>query len=317
MNDPERLAEQMDDPVGRAALQAMRGDAASADARHKTLLALGLVSGLATSGTAASAAGKVAAHAAGKATTLALVKWAAGGAAVVALALGGSTYLAPAEEHALPLASSRTLAPSRPAPHRPEIPYHPAPSPTTEAPVLPASALPASAAPAASLSPSPRTSDPRSASTPLPVATTARPEPASQPEPPPPALPTPTAGSEAPGAPGATPAATVEAATTPAASVAASVREELAHIDQVRRLLAARDGAGAWRALDAYQTMFPRGMLGIEATMLRIEALVVSGQTSAARDLATRFIAAHPTNPLVPRVRSLVGMPSNTPATNP
>lgn len=305
MNDPERLSEQMDDPVGRAALRAMRGDAASDEAKQRALLALGLGGGLTAGSGAASAAGKAAAPL--------FLKWAAGGAAVVALAIGGSAYLAPADEALPAVVSARpaSVPPPRHAPAGPSAPV--AQSPAASTPSAPA-------APAAA--PPPRALEPRPEAASAPPLAAPSPTTHDHPELPDNTRP-PADGAREPGATATTAVAVTTtvadgAAGQPApASAAERLRLELAALDQVRRHLAARDGAEALRALDGYQATFPRGSLGIEATMLRIEALMVSGQATAARDLAARFIAAHPTNPLVPRVRSLVGMPADAPGTNP
>ena len=60
-------------------------------------------------------------------------------------------------------------------------------------------------------------------------------------------------------------------------------------------------------ALDDYQRSFPHGVLGQEAAVLRIEALVKGGNTAAAKALADRFLAANPQSPHAPRIRRLVG----------
>ena len=66
------------------------------------------------------------------------------------------------------------------------------------------------------------------------------------------------------------------------------------------------DPAGALALLDRYDQQFPRGTLAPEATVARIEALVASGNTTRARELATKFLAAHGDSPLAHRVRRSV-----------
>lgn len=89
----------------------------------------------------------------------------------------------------------------------------------------------------------------------------------------------------------------------------ATLADEVAALDAARAALASRDGAGALRALDRYAADFPRGFLGQEATVLRVEALAARGDRAAAADLARRFVAAHPSSPMADRVRSLGGLP--------
>ncbi|RYE87001.1 MAG: outer membrane protein assembly factor BamD [Myxococcales bacterium] len=88
----------------------------------------------------------------------------------------------------------------------------------------------------------------------------------------------------------------------------ASLQEELALLDAARARLARGDAAGTLAALDAYQQRFPRGSLGLEAHVLRINALWSRGDQATARQLGERFIAAHPTSPHSPRLRGLLGL---------
>ena len=297
MNDPERLSEHMEDPVGRAALRAMRGDAASDDARRKTLAALGLTGGLAAGGGAKAA--QVAVKAAAKASPWVLAKWGAGGAALVVLSLGGGALLAPTSE---PPARSSAVVALHSAPV--SIPGVAAPS-AAPSPVVAASPAPLVAS-------APRPPEPR----PLAALTPAT-APPSEGETPSVERPGADAAGSAPAGSALQGGAVTPGAQAPASSGAPSLQLELAAIERARQRQSAGDPLGALRALDAYQAAFPQGRLGIEATVLRIEALIASGQAGAARDLGSRFLAAHPTNPLGPRVRSLLGLPSNSSGANP
>jgi hypothetical protein len=82
---------------------------------------------------------------------------------------------------------------------------------------------------------------------------------------------------------------------------------ELAALDEARTALASGDPARALLRLDRYQREFPTPVLAQEATMLRIEALQAKGDTGAARALATRFLATHPSTTYEDRVRTLLG----------
>jgi hypothetical protein len=86
---------------------------------------------------------------------------------------------------------------------------------------------------------------------------------------------------------------------------------EVASLDRVRRAIRAGDGAQALRELEVHRAAFPAGVLGPEATVLRIEALLLSGQRGAAQALTEQLLqnpanAAHAT-----RVESLLRRPSN------
>jgi hypothetical protein len=120
----------------------------------------------------------------------------------------------------------------------------------------------------------------------------------------PPAVPDPPR--EEPSAAKAAPAAPSGAG---AVKAAPSLTEEVASVDAARSALAAGDTAGALRALDDHDRRFPGGMLGPEATVVRIEALVHRGDRAAAGRLATAFLAAHPRSPHASHLRSLLGLP--------
>ena len=90
----------------------------------------------------------------------------------------------------------------------------------------------------------------------------------------------------------------------PASSLAAEVKD----LDGVRRALRQNNGGAALRALEAYYRSHPRPKLGDEALLLRIHALVMVGHLQQGRALADGFIRRNPDSPLVPRIRSLVGL---------
>jgi outer membrane protein assembly factor BamD (BamD/ComL family) len=82
--------------------------------------------------------------------------------------------------------------------------------------------------------------------------------------------------------------------------------DELAALDEARAAI--RNGAArrALALLDDYDRRFPRPELGLEARIVRIEALVAAGDLDRARELADRFLAAHPSSPSAARIRRLV-----------
>jgi hypothetical protein len=92
---------------------------------------------------------------------------------------------------------------------------------------------------------------------------------------------------------------------TPASSALA---DEIAALDGAREALASGDAARALRALDARDRAFPRGALGPEAMVLRIEALALRGDRAAATRLGEAFLAASPRSPHASRIRTLLGL---------
>lgn len=96
-------------------------------------------------------------------------------------------------------------------------------------------------------------------------------------------------------------------ADSPKSVGAPSLAEEVAAIRSAKGALASGNAAQALRELDAYKLHFPRGRLAQEATVVRIEALIGSGNQAAAGTIADHFLAAHPDSPYSARVRTLVG----------
>ncbi len=81
---------------------------------------------------------------------------------------------------------------------------------------------------------------------------------------------------------------------------------EVRLLDEARDALAATDGPRALDALHRYGRQFPAGTLNLEATVLRIEALFMTGASSQAASLGRDFLAAHPTSTHAARVRRLL-----------
>jgi hypothetical protein len=85
-----------------------------------------------------------------------------------------------------------------------------------------------------------------------------------------------------------------------------SLREETRELDRVRAAIVAGDPGAGLAALDRYVAAFPRGALSKEAALLRIKALLMRGDRPRARALARSFMAAHPRDPHVDELRSLL-----------
>jgi hypothetical protein len=93
---------------------------------------------------------------------------------------------------------------------------------------------------------------------------------------------------------------------TPARPARVSLSDELEILKGAERALAQGDTQGALKALDRYDGALKGKQLGAEATLLRIETLSRAGRNAEATELARRFIAEHPTSPLVDRARSFI-----------
>jgi hypothetical protein len=92
-----------------------------------------------------------------------------------------------------------------------------------------------------------------------------------------------------------------------AARPAVTLAHELSSLDAARGLLARGDATGALARLDAYGRAYPHGRLGLEAEVLRIDALDESGRSDAARARAEAFLQRHPHSVLAARVRTRLG----------
>jgi hypothetical protein len=90
-------------------------------------------------------------------------------------------------------------------------------------------------------------------------------------------------------------------------SSAEALRVELAQLDTARSKLASGRSEEALALLDAYDRSAPRGMLKLEAEVLRIDALSRSGRTALAQSRARAFLERHPKSVLAARVRRIAG----------
>ncbi len=91
----------------------------------------------------------------------------------------------------------------------------------------------------------------------------------------------------------------------PSASSTA-LQAELSALDAARTTLASGNAQGALALLDTYSREHPRGRMGLEAEVLRIDALAKSGRPDAASQRAETFLRRHPNSVLASRVRRYV-----------
>jgi hypothetical protein len=86
----------------------------------------------------------------------------------------------------------------------------------------------------------------------------------------------------------------------------ADINGEIAAITLARGAIDKGNARAGLAALDRYQQDYPHGVLTPEATVLRIEALLMAGERSRAKSLGESFLKAHPKSPHAQRVRSLI-----------
>jgi len=117
----------------------------------------------------------------------------------------------------------------------------------------------------------------------------------------PPQLPVTPAASEGPSRAGA-----VRAGPRASATSVSNLSAEVSALDGVRTALSIGALHDAELQLAGYRRSFARGALRSEAEVLALELLVAQGRTQAAARAAERFVAQHPRDPQVARVRALV-----------
>jgi outer membrane protein assembly factor BamD (BamD/ComL family) len=93
----------------------------------------------------------------------------------------------------------------------------------------------------------------------------------------------------------------------PASSAGSTSAAEIAMLDQARSTIDQGDPAHGLSILDAYATRFPHPVMGPEASILRIEALVKTGDRAGAKREGDAFLHANPASPYAPRIKSLLG----------
>jgi hypothetical protein len=267
----------------RRLLRSARLDVPPASGKGRALAAVGLAAAMTTTaGTGAATAATV--------TAGVVAKWITLGAVGSAIAFGVVEEVRPTVRDAPRLRSPLVGAPAVMTASHPATPL---PEPSSSSPVL----QPEPAAEGAERADRDLSSSGSAAPAPLPERVTRRP-----PSIPPAALPPSNPGSALPTEP---PRAQEPADRSSATG--ATLAAEVNALDDARRALSSGDAEGALRSLDAYDHQFARRRLGLEATVLRIESLVVQGRLDRAREIARALLAAEPDGPYAQRVRSLLG----------
>jgi hypothetical protein len=285
--------------------QSLSRDEPPVKAKHVAAAALGLGSAALTSATAAEGAAVAAVV---KASPLLLVKWVGIGTVVGVASIGAIRYSMPrsnavaphavATVAAAPAQARDTIARTGGERAAPETEVNQAPSPEAPSPEVPSRVAPAHEGRVAQdVSPELPAAKPAAD-----VAAHARPSRAT---------PAGLAANDAPAAPipgaltNAAPSQLDPASPTPAIT-SSQLAAEVAMLDQARGAVAAKSGERALEVLGRYARQFPAGTLNLEATVLRIEALFLTGATAPAAALAREFLAAHPSSTHASHVRRLL-----------
>jgi hypothetical protein len=87
---------------------------------------------------------------------------------------------------------------------------------------------------------------------------------------------------------------------------ASNLADEVALLDRAKAAAATHNPKRTLQLLNGYQRQFPKGALGPEAKLLRLEALVQSGRSTEASPLARQLLMAAPKGPHAERIRALV-----------
>ncbi|MBI5538260.1 MAG: hypothetical protein HY898_36395 [Deltaproteobacteria bacterium] len=107
-----------------------------------------------------------------------------------------------------------------------------------------------------------------------------------------------------------TPPASADPPASAPVSADLSLAAEVAALDRARKALAADDPGSALRIIEEQPRGHTEGVLKPETEVVRIEALLKSGNRQAGVELARRFLAKYPDHPLQGRVRSLLNQAS-------
>src|SRR5262249_22708968 len=100
-------------------------------------------------------------------------------------------------------------------------------------------------------------------------------------------------------------ATATRSAHSPPAPVSVALERELESLDRARAALRRGAATEALAGLDRHEHTFPHGSLGVEARVLRAEALLASGDQAAARALARELLSRDPSGPHAKRLRSI------------
>jgi hypothetical protein len=85
-----------------------------------------------------------------------------------------------------------------------------------------------------------------------------------------------------------------------------SLKMEIGYLDGARAALAAGQPSRALTLLDEYRDRFSPAHFEPEAFVIRLDALVRTGEGATARRLAREYLATHPATSHAPRIRRIL-----------
>lgn len=92
----------------------------------------------------------------------------------------------------------------------------------------------------------------------------------------------------------------------PASEDNGAIARQLAALDGARDALVRGDAREALRLLDAYNLEFPASPLAQEATVVRVRAMLASGDAAGAVATGRRFVLANPQSPYAAQIRQML-----------
>lgn len=287
--------------LSRTLLDSFAEDEVPAKSRERAFAAFGIAAGVTSATTAVTAAGEIAGQLT-PAVTIAKSAVAVGGLSLVKAVATGAAIGA-----VVMFAGERAIEPRAPA-STPSAMHVAAPSPAHGDRNVTLTPSPSVVAPFAETNPAVASANPeppavtvQAVAPPAPVATS-RGEVVYR-------APSPPLANVAEGAPLVNPPPVA-----PQDPSTATLTGEVARLDRARTALREGDPARALRELGGYDAEFPTGNLRQEATVLRIESLVQTGDEPRARALAEAFAQAHPRSGYLHKIRELLVRSGKTPA---
>ena len=92
------------------------------------------------------------------------------------------------------------------------------------------------------------------------------------------------------------------------------LREEIRLLDSARNAIQGHHVEAALDSLNTYASRFPSGAFKQEASVLRIQAVAMRGETARASSMAKRFVESNPNSPYVGKATRIAKSPASTAA---
>lgn len=97
----------------------------------------------------------------------------------------------------------------------------------------------------------------------------------------------------------------------------ADLREEIRLLDSARVAIKAHQADSALEVLDAYSARFGAGAFKQEASMLRIQAVMLRGEVGRASTMAKHFVESHPHSPYASKASTIANKSPNSASVSP